>query len=308
MARLATSTSHEKNTKKKKRASRRRPKPKTKTRVGVFTNHTGVCPRTGRHVVDMLHACASVGRARGVHTRARFQGRETSRARANRRGIGSRTGAAWWTRTNAQQTNGARACDRSRGRRLRGVRRAGRGHAVLRTSPACTTCSSRCGSTTEESESAKASARRETTRRERNAKRTRTRTEEPPAFGSSFWIAPTAGRFGHGGRRRSSRVFGSFVSRRRAYGTATSGSSLLFNSTSFVGADPDNPSTRARRGRSARGAAQTMAPGDGVGGRVCVGRRRPTCRTPPRSRTPGLVCWRPRTFARAGARPRRSSS
>jgi len=31
-----------------------------KTRVAVFTNHTGVCPRTGRHVVDMLHACASV--------------------------------------------------------------------------------------------------------------------------------------------------------------------------------------------------------------------------------------------------------
>jgi hypothetical protein len=28
-----------------------------KTRVAVFTNHTGVCPRTGRHVVDMLHAC-----------------------------------------------------------------------------------------------------------------------------------------------------------------------------------------------------------------------------------------------------------
>ena len=32
----------------------------SKTRVGVFTNHTGVCPRTGRHVVDMLHACVSV--------------------------------------------------------------------------------------------------------------------------------------------------------------------------------------------------------------------------------------------------------
>ena len=35
-------------------------KNKTKTRVAVFTNHTGVCPRTGRHVVDMLHACVSV--------------------------------------------------------------------------------------------------------------------------------------------------------------------------------------------------------------------------------------------------------
>ena len=30
------------------------------TRVGVFTNHTGVCPRTGRHIVDMLHALGSV--------------------------------------------------------------------------------------------------------------------------------------------------------------------------------------------------------------------------------------------------------
>ena len=58
---LRRPTSHEKNTKKKSgRRDGDQKNQKTKTRVGVFTNHTGVCPRTGRHVVDMLHACASV--------------------------------------------------------------------------------------------------------------------------------------------------------------------------------------------------------------------------------------------------------
>ena len=69
-ARLATSHI----ARKKKKKSGRTAEPKDKTSVGVFTNHTGVCPRTGRHVLRRVRPWTS----RGVRARARFQGRENA--------------------------------------------------------------------------------------------------------------------------------------------------------------------------------------------------------------------------------------
>ena len=207
MARLATSHIARKKHEKKKRASRRRPKePKDKdARRRVHQPHR----RVSAHGATRRGHAARVrvrGRARGVRARARFQGRETSRARANRRDVGYENRRERGGRVpNARRPGGARACDRARGRRLRGVRRAGRGRAVLHVplQPVRPARRGRAAQPRKRKRKRERKRKRAPGRRrdeKRNAKRTRTRTEKPPArSGRRFGSPQPAGRFGHGG-------------------------------------------------------------------------------------------------------------
>ena len=253
---LRRPTSHEKNTKKKSgRRDGDQKNQKTKTRVGVFTNHTGVCPRTGRHVVDMLHACASVDVRAVFAPEHGFRGEKQAGHAPIAETSDTRTGASV---VDAYQTRGDPAA------LARVIARAdvdcvvfdvqdvgARFYTYLSSLYDLLVAVARLNHGSEsESESESESARRgddETRRgtrkeheRERKSHR-RVRVvvlDRPNPLGGLVTEGPTAIEPG----------FGSFVSRVAVpirHGMTLGELALLFNSTSFVGADPDNPSQRA---------------------------------------------------------------
>jgi uncharacterized protein YbbC (DUF1343 family) len=256
---------------KKKSGRRRDGDRKTMTRVGVFTNHTGVCPRTGRHVVDMLHACASVDVRAVFAPEHGFRGEKQAGHAPVAETCDVRTGARV---VDAYQTRGDPAA------LARVIARAdvdcvvfdvqdvgARFYTYLSSLYDLLVAVARLnhGSESEgesegesESESESESARRgddATTRatrkkhrRERERERERKKKsrrrvrvvvlDRPNPLGGLVTEGPTAIEAG----------FGSFVARVAVpirHGMTLGELALLFNTSRFVGADPDNPSRRA---------------------------------------------------------------
>ena len=199
---LRRPTSHEKNTKKgRPRRARQRTKRQRRARRRVHQPHRRVSAH-GRHVVDMLHACASVDvRAVSVR-RARLLWGETTSTRQSGRDVDNEPRE----RQDAYQTRGkpaALARDRARGRRLRGVRRAGRGRVALHVPLQPVRPARRGRRSTTEAKWKRKAPRGETTRREEEReKNTNANGKATGAFGSSFWTPQPAGR-SRRARRRS---------------------------------------------------------------------------------------------------------
>ncbi len=249
-------------TKKKSGSGRRDGDRKTMTRVGVFTNHTGVCPRTGRHVVDMLHACASVDVRAVFAPEHGFRGEKQAGHAPVAETRDVRTGARV---VDAYQTRGDPAA------LARVIARAdvdcvvfdvqdvgARFYTYLSSLYDLLVAVARLnhGSesesewSTSESESASESARRGddattratlTKKKKHRRERRRVRVvvlDRPNPLGGLVTEGPTAIEAG----------FGSFVARVAVpirHGMTLGELALLFNTSRFVGADPDNPSRRA---------------------------------------------------------------
>ena len=256
MARLATShIARKKHEKKKRGAAAAIKRTKRQRRASACSPTTPACVRARG---DTSWTCCTRARPWTCARCSRpstVSGRETSRARANRRDAGCENRRERGGRVpNARRPGGARACDRARGRRLRGVRRAGRGRAVLHVplQPVRPARRGRAAQPRKRSEKAKAKAKarpgddetRRGTRKEHERERKSHRRvrvvvlDRPNPLGGLVTEGPTAIEPG----------FGSFVSRVAVpirHGMTLGELALLFNSTSFVGADPDNPSQRA---------------------------------------------------------------
>jgi hypothetical protein len=279
-----------------------------KTRVAVFTNHTGVCPRTGRHVVDMLHACASVDLRLVFAPEHGFRGEKQAGYSSGGAATDSITGVAVFDAYRSRGDPAALASvleEADVDCVVFDVQDVGaRFYTYVSSMYDLLVAVARLNN--DFSSPSETKTKDKTARRLRKkSRRPRTRVvilDRPNPLGGTTTEGPVVVEPG----------FDSFVSRVSVpirHGMTVGNS--RFCSTN--GSSPPIPVTR--RGESWR--KQTYAyrrcggGADGWRGKTPNfrgSRRRPTCRRPPRRwRTSGPACWRPRTRARGGARPRPSS-